>query len=119
MTPGDTTAQPTMSTTTTLTTIPEAGAVIEALLTAEPDVIIAVGEVLRELAAASAKYPPLNSYHEAWAVITEEVDEFWDHVKAKPERRTHFDAARELTQVAAMAVRAIVDLKPPEGGHHL
>ncbi len=66
-------------------------------------------EVHKEVRGAAAKHKPLNSPHEAFAVMAEEVDEVWDEVRKrtldKPAMR------RELIQVAAMAVRAIVDLK--------
>lgn len=56
-----------------------------------------------ELTRAQAKHPPLKSAHEGYAVILEELDEVWEHVKAK--RQDLPAMRRELFQVAAMAQR--------------
>lgn len=57
----------------------------------------------QELAQAKLKHPPLKSAHEGYAVILEELDEVWAHVKTKqPNYRA---MRRELIQVAAMAQR--------------
>lgn len=56
-----------------------------------------------ELESAKSKHPPLKSAHEGYAVILEELDEVWVHVKTKqPDYRA---MRRELIQVAAMAQR--------------
>jgi hypothetical protein len=59
----------------------------------------------REVVRVSAKHPPYHSAHEGYAVIAEEVDEFWELVR----KRNHDQAAMtvELVQVAATAIRAI------------
>ena len=36
-----------------------------------------LGMVAMELSAARAKHPPQKSLHEGYAVLLEEVDEFW------------------------------------------
>jgi len=57
----------------------------------------------QELTQAQSKHPPLKSAHEGYAVILEELDEVWAHVKTKqPDYRA---MRRELIQVAAMAQR--------------
>jgi hypothetical protein len=62
--------------------------------------------VLNEVERASSKYPSFNSPHEGYAVLLEEVDELWDEVKAD-----NIDlACAEAIQVAAMAIRFVVDL---------
>lgn len=67
-------------------------------------------EVRLEVEAALELFPPMNSPHEGYAVILEELDELWDEVKANNGRT---GAARnEAIQVAAMAVRYILDMKP-------
>lgn len=66
-------------------------------------------EVLR----AQARFDPFNSPHEGWAVIREELDELWDEVKANRGRMP--DAKVEAIQVAAMAVRYVLDLPPVSG----
>lgn len=64
--------------------------------------------VLEELSRATGKYGPMNSAHEAYAVILEELDEFWNEVKKKEPDLEKM--RKELVQVAAMAMRAIHDI---------
>lgn len=64
--------------------------------------------VRNELNKAREKHPQnIRSGHEAYGVILEEVDEFWDLVKAdaSPEKMLH-----EIKQIAAMCQRAAEDL---------
>lgn len=61
--------------------------------------------VRAEVDRASGKHRPFNSSHEGYGVLLEEVDELWDEVKAN--RRDL--ASLEAIQVAAMAVRFLVD----------
>jgi hypothetical protein len=65
-----------------------------------------LGLVEQELHRAYHKFPtPQSSLHEGYAVLLEEVDELWDDIKADK----NGDALIEALQVAAMAVRLIVD----------
>jgi NTP pyrophosphatase (non-canonical NTP hydrolase) len=67
-------------------------------------------KIKQEVASAEAKWPAMNSAHEAYAVLLEEVGELWDHVKTNQKRRD-VDAMRtEAIQVAAMAVRFVRDV---------
>jgi hypothetical protein len=66
-------------------------------------------DVRAELEIAMQKHAPLQSAHEAYAVILEEVDEFWEEVRKKREERDPDKMVKELRQVAAMACRAIHD----------
>jgi NTP pyrophosphatase (non-canonical NTP hydrolase) len=60
-----------------------------------------------ELQRATEKYGPFKSSHEGYAVILEEVDEMWDEIK-----RNDIDKAREeALQVAAMAIRFLMDVR--------
>lgn len=61
-----------------------------------------------ELAVALERWPSFNSPHEAKAVIEEELDELWVEVKANRGRTP--EAMAEAVQVAAMALRYLVDL---------
>jgi hypothetical protein len=62
-------------------------------------------ELLDECLRARAKHPPFHSTHEAYAVILEELEEWWDSVKAdRPDDK-------EILSVAAMAVLTIVELQ--------
>ena len=68
-------------------------------------------EVTDELARARSKFKPFNSAHEGYAVILEELDELWDVVKLRhdsPERTAKM--REEAIQVAAMAMRVIIDV---------
>ena len=73
---------------------------------------IIVDEVYAEVFRAVNLHDPMNSPHEAHSVLLEEVDEYWDEVKAfnpRKGRDTRPRQREELIQVAAMAVRAILD----------
>lgn len=62
-------------------------------------------EVAREVSRANTKHGPnLHSRHDGHSVILEEMDEFWDNVKANK----HKEALEEVTQVAAMAVKYLM-----------
>lgn len=64
--------------------------------------------VAAELRLAQREYGPLQSAHEAYAVLLEELDELWDEVKKRaPLKKRLRD---ELIQIAAMAWRAALDL---------
>jgi nucleoside phosphorylase len=68
---------------------------------------MALNAVADELQEARAKFGPMASTHEAYAVIKEEFDEFWEELRKKrPDRE---NLRMELIQVAAMAIRAAVD----------
>ena len=66
--------------------------------------------VFDEVAQACAKHAPMNSLHEAYAVLLEEVDELWDECRKKSSERNRDDVRTELIQIAAMAFRAAIDL---------
>lgn len=61
-----------------------------------------------ELAVALERFPSFNSPHEGWAVVKEEEDELWEEVKGNRGRTP--EAMAEAVQVAAMAIRYLVDL---------
>jgi hypothetical protein len=78
-----------------------------------------VQEVCEELVKAKIAHEPMNSGHEAYAVILEELDEYWEHVKTNPRKLTEearlrrlIEMRKELIQIAAMALRAIQDTLP-------
>lgn len=55
-------------------------------------------------------HKPLNSSHEAYAVILEELDEFWAEVCKRRENRDRVAMLKELIQIGAMAQRAAEDI---------
>ena len=71
-----------------------------------------------EVASAVNKHGPLNSLHEAYGVIKEEFDEFWEQVKVNPKHLAHHEQferidniREELVQIAAMCVRTLMDVE--------
>ena len=67
-------------------------------------------EVAEELHLATENYGPFASPHEGYAIIKEEVDELWDEVKRRPEVRDNARMRAEARQIAAMAIRFMLDL---------
>lgn len=65
-------------------------------------------EVGDELSSALVKFPSLHGPHEGYAVILEELDELWAEVKHDHGREPV--ARKEAVQVAAMALRYILDV---------
>lgn len=68
----------------------------------------ACAAIVAEFYRAESKHKPMNSHHEGYAVIAEELDELWDDVKADRKEA----AFTEAVQVGAMAMRFIANLKP-------
>lgn len=73
-------------------------------------------QVAIELDLATNKFPSFNSAHEGFAVLKEEVDELWDEVKAKQGARDIAKMRKEAIQVAAMAMRFVLDVCDNERG---
>jgi hypothetical protein len=69
-------------------------------------------EVRNELYRACAMFPAFNSGHEGYAVILEELDELWTEVKdnKRPDAKRVPAMRKEATQVAAMAIRFMLDV---------
>lgn len=65
-------------------------------------------EVQLEVMSAIDKHPNMNGPHEGWAVIAEELDELWD--EAKQRDRNMVRLRFEAIQVAAMAIRFVIDV---------
>lgn len=67
--------------------------------------------ILMEVLTATRRWGPFHSAHEGYGIILEEVDELWDAVRlnqSKPDRKSRLRA--ESTQVAAMALRFMMDI---------
>lgn len=67
-------------------------------------------KIAHEYTRAASKFGRLNSLHEAYAVILEEVDELWSEVKVKQENRAWNKIEEELVDIAAMCVATLLDL---------
>jgi len=65
--------------------------------------------VAEEIASARRQHKPINSTHEGYSVILEELDEFWQEVKKKSRDRDRAAMLRELVQLGAMAQRCAED----------
>lgn len=75
-----------------------------------------LADVKEEVVEATMTWPPMNSAHEAFAILAEEVDELWDHVKTNQKKRDLEAMRKEAIQVAAMAVRFAAEVCGEERG---
>jgi hypothetical protein len=69
--------------------------------------------VKKELSSARNQHGPMGSIHEAYAVILEEIDEFWEQVKKKTKERDLKNVLEELVQISAMAQKTAEDVVIP------
>lgn len=69
-----------------------------------------IDEVDVELCRALSNWPQFNSAHEGYAVLAEELDELWAHVKTNQKRRDLSAMRKEAIQVAAMAIRFALEV---------
>lgn len=74
---------------------------------------IGLNLIAAEIQRARSLHEPYVSAHEAYAVILEEVEEFWDEVKRRRQHRDEKAMAKELVQIATVALRALSDLRLP------
>jgi hypothetical protein len=65
-------------------------------------------EIAAEVERAERKHAPMNSPHEGWSVIWEELEELREHVRADTGRSP--DARKEALQIAAMGLRYALNL---------
>lgn len=71
----------------------------------------ALREISDELDKAIRKYPRFNSAHEGYSVLLEEVRELEREVFKRQKKRKPAKMRREAVQVAAMAVRFIIEVR--------
>lgn len=69
-----------------------------------------------ETLGALKNWPKFNSAHEGFAVLKEEVDELWEHVKTNQKKRHIADMKKEAIQIAAMALRFALEVCDEESG---
>lgn len=69
------------------------------------------GLVKHELEKAREKHRPIAGIHEGYAVLLEEVDEFWERVKEQ--QPDPMEMLKELGQIGAMAQRVAEDAVVP------
>lgn len=70
-----------------------------------------LGLVMAELQRARGLHAPMASAHEGWALILEEVKELFDEVIVREQNHARMGA--EAVQVAAMAMRFLIDVVKP------
>lgn len=66
--------------------------------------------VSQELNRAMSIHKPMNSAHEGYAVIKEELEELWDEIKKKECERNIEHMKEEAIQLSAMGLRFIIDV---------
>jgi hypothetical protein len=66
-------------------------------------------DIICEYGRATQKFASFCSAHEGYAVILEELDELWDCIK-NDKTTTPLEMYNEAKQVAAMALRFMVDI---------
>lgn len=64
-----------------------------------------LADVIKEVGTSDLHYGDFSSMHEAYGVLAEEVDEFFDAVKMKQSPERCEAVYREAIQVAAVALR--------------
>jgi hypothetical protein len=72
--------------------------------------------VIDEVIEACENWPPMNSAHEGYGVLMEEIDELWDEIKIKQKNRDLAKMRKEAIQVAAMAMRFAFEVCNEETG---
>ena len=71
-----------------------------------------LSDVSWEVVRSLKKHGPHHSFHEAYAVLLEEVDELWDWVKRKDHERDLGAMVVECRQIAAVATRIATQVVP-------
>lgn len=79
-------------------------------------VAVGLAAILAELESARAAWPPYNSAHEGLGVLMEEVNELQQHVFTNQKKRDIQAMRKECIQVAAVALRFLVDIANEERG---
>lgn len=73
--------------------------------------LTALADIGAEVVRARSKFTtPFHNAHEGYAVMLEEVDELWAHVKTNQARRDLPAMRNEAVQAAAMLVRFITEI---------
>ena len=76
----------------------------------EKELNMVISAIKKEYLRAVNKFGAFHNAHEGYAVLLEEVDELWENVKLNQRILTRNEAMREeAIQVAAMAIRFIID----------
>lgn len=68
----------------------------------------AIAAIRAELQRANEKFAMFKTQEEGWAVILEEIDELWEHVRKNTGRT--LPAAAEAVQIGAMAAKMMMSV---------
>lgn len=70
-------------------------------------------EIEEEYYNAKEKFKPFHNLHEAYAIIKEELDEFWDVVKLNQKKNPDrvCRARQEAKQIAAMCLGVLYEFR--------
>lgn len=69
-----------------------------------------MNDVAAELTRVRSAQKPVNSAHEAYGLISEELAEFFEEVRKKREHRSPQRMHDELMQIATICIRSATDL---------
>lgn len=82
-------------------------------MTQSPQLLEALRAVSDEVLRAQSIYGAFTSAHEGYAVLLEEVDELKAEVWKGPHERDYDAMRKEACQIAAMAVRIMIEIAEP------
>lgn len=86
---------------------------IDKLARSSPEVTHAILEIFEEYLRACEQYPPIQTPHEGYGIILEELGEVWDVIKrhvGRPANVERENMRYEMKAVGAMALRFMLDL---------
>lgn len=76
----------------------------------EEKILPLIENLMLEYIYAVEEHGPFNSSHEGYAIMLEEMDELWDEIKKKKEKRDKENMKKEALQIAAMGLRFAYDV---------
>lgn len=75
----------------------------------DPEIKRLFKKIEAEIESAIVRCGPINSHYEAYGLIMNRVCGYWDGVRMKGS-----DREGELIQIATMAIRTLIDLRPSD-----
>lgn len=74
------------------------------------DIELILKDITDEFLRATKMFSSFSNHFEGWAVLQEEVDELWEEIRKKREKRSYERLRNESIQVAAMTLRYMIDI---------
>jgi NTP pyrophosphatase (non-canonical NTP hydrolase) len=71
---------------------------------------MAASSAVEEAIGSRRQWPPYHTHHECYGVLAEEVAEYFDEVRRREDSRDRAAMRKELMQIAAVALRGMVEL---------